>query len=292
MRRLVFPSLIVLALVAGVLAQGPPSGTGGGPPPGTPAGGRPDDHNDNSQTQSGYAVVTPVGATTSGLLVFETFGLKSGQETTQAGVLPPDMTTNAVMFVNSSGRLSRNLGVAIANPSSSGADVTMTLRKDDGSVLGTATVAVAARQQTAKFVTELFSGQSSVPTDVTGMLSITSVTPVSVIGLRFRGKNFSAIPVTNLSAPAAVPVISAGVGGAGALLLPQFATGGGWATEIVMANTGTSSLTVRVDLFRQDGTALTATLNGTSANSFTNISIPAGGVVTLAPRDDNGDSRF
>jgi hypothetical protein len=235
-------------------------------------------------------VVTSSG--TSGLVVFETFGLKSGPETKQAGVLPPDLTTNVVMFVNSTGRLSRNLGVAIVNPSSSNANVTLTLRKEDGSVLGTASVTVAARQQTSKFVTELFSNQPSVPSDVTGMLSIISATPVSVIGLRFRGTNFSTLPVTNLSSASPVPTIATGIGGPGAVLLPQFAANGGWATEIVIANTGTSSMTVRVDLFKTDGTALTATLNGQSASSFTNITIPVGGVTTLAPRDTNGDSRF
>ena len=281
MRRFVILSLICLSLVAGVLAQGPPSGT---------PSGRSDDHNDNGPIQTGYAVVT--SSSTSGLVVFETFGLKAGPETTQAGVLPPDLTTNAAMFVNSSGRLSRNLGVAIVNPSGSSANVTLTLRKDDGSVLGATTLTVAARQQTSKFVTELFSNQSSVPSDVTGMLSITSTTPVSVIGLRFRGTNFSTLPVTNLSTPSTVPAIATGVGGAGAVLLPQFAAGGGWATEIVMANTGTSSMTVRVDLFKADSTGLNATLNGTSASSFTNITIPPGGVATLAPRDTNSDSRF
>ena len=87
-------------------------------------------------------------------------------------------------------------------------------------------------------------------------------------------------------------MIATGVGGNGAVLLPQFAAGGGWATEIVMANTGTSSLTVRVDLFKSDGTPLTATLNGETKSSFTNLTIPAGGVLILAPRDQHGDDDF
>jgi len=78
----------------------------------------------------------------------------------------------------------------------------------------------------------------------------------------------------------------------GAVLLPQFAANGGWATEIDILNAGSASLAVRVDLFKPDGTALTATLNGQSGSSLTNITIPAGGVVTLSPRDSNGDSRF
>ena len=212
-------------------------------------------------------------------------------------MLPPDLTTNAILFVDSSGRLSKNLGVAIMNPNSSNVNVAMTLRKNDGTALGTATVNVPSHQQVSKFVTELFSDRSSVPSDVTGTLAITSAgssdLPVSVIGIRFRGANFSTLPVTNLSgASGSLPTIAAGVGGPGAILLPQFATGGGWATELVMANTGTSSLTVRVDLFKSDGTSLTATLNGQTAGSFTNLTIPAGGVLVLAPRDRNGADDF
>jgi hypothetical protein len=47
-----------------------------------------------------------------------------------------------------------------------------------------------------------------------------------------------------------------------------------------------------VDLFKPDGTPLSATLNRQTAISFTDLTIPAGGVLTLSPRDNNGDSRF
>ena len=110
--------------------------------------------------------------------------------------------------------------------------------------------------------------------------------------MRFRGANFSTLPATNLSSPIPVPVISTGVGGPNAVILAQFATGGGWATEIVIANSGAADLTVRVDLFGQDGNPLIATLNGESKSSFTNILVPKGGVVTLAPRNWDGDSDF
>jgi hypothetical protein len=254
-----------------------------------------DDHNDSAPVQSGYAVVTPVtGGGTAGLVVFETFGMRGGPAgTTQAGVLPPDLTTNALMFIDSSGRLSKNLGVAIVNPNGSSANITLTLRKSDGTQLGTTNFNVPSLHQTSKFVTELFSGQP-IPSDVEGTLDITSSGPaVSVIGLRFRGPNFSTLPVTNLAGNAGpLPMINANVGGAGAVLLPQFAAGGGWATEIIVVNPGSSSVTVRVDLFKPDGTPLSATLNGQTASSFTNLVIPAGGTITLAPRNPGGDDDF
>jgi len=262
-----------------------------------------DDHDDKAPIQSGYGIVTPVTATTAGtttgLVVFETFGLRNNGHNDgalQAGVLPPDLTTNAILFVDSSGRLSKNLGVAIVNPNSTNVNVTMTLRKSDGTSAGTTTVNVPSHQQTSKFVTELFTGKA-VPSDITGTLAITSggtsALPVSVIGLRFRGANFSTLPVTNLSGNSgSLPTIATGIGGAGAVLLPQFAAGGGWATELVLVNSGSTPLKVRVDLFKNDGTPLTASLNGQSASSFTDLTIPANGVITLAPRDSDGDDDF
>src|SRR5947207_6413329 len=123
MRR-VFGSFCLIVLCA-ILAIGEERGRG--------RGNGKDDHDDNGAIQAGYGVVTPVvattGGTTSGLVVFETFGLRGNDGTSQAGVLPPDLTTNAVLFVDSSGRLSKNLGVALVNPNSTNVNVTMTLRK-------------------------------------------------------------------------------------------------------------------------------------------------------------------
>jgi hypothetical protein len=288
--------LVCMILISATLgfSQGPPADH--------------DDHDDAAPVRSGYAVVTPLAATTSGttsgLVVFETFGLRSSApnaDATQAGELPADLTTNALLFVDSSGRLSKNLGVAIVNPNNSNANVTLTLRKNDGTQLATTNMNILPYQQTSQFVTQMFSGQP-IPSDVTGTLAITSAgssnLPVGVVGLRFRGSNFSTIPITNLSS-APVPSITtttgtgtATIGGSGSVLLPQFAANGGWATELVLINSGTSGLTVRVDLFKQDGTPLSTALNGQTNSSFTNISIPAGGVVVLAPRNGKGDDDF
>lgn len=255
-----------------------------------------DDHDDGAPIQAGYAVITPTGGASTGLVAFETFGLRghgNNNGTSQAGVLPPGLTGSAILFVESSGRLSKNLGVSIVNPNSSDVNVIMTLRKSDGTQVTTTSVAVPSHQQVSKFITELFSNQASLTTDFSGTLVLTSPLPVSVIGLRFRGANFSTLPVTSLSnVITALPIISTGVGGPGAILLPQFAAGGGWATEVILANTGSSSLTVRVDLFKEGGTALQTALNGQTTSSFMNLTIPAGGVITLAPRDHNGDDDF
>jgi len=259
-----------------------------------------DDHDDRTPVQSGYAVVTPSTTSGTGLVVFETFGWRRGGDagTPQAGVLPPGLTTNAVMFVDSKGKLSKNLGLAMVNPNSSNVNVSMLLRDSNGSQLGaTKTVNIPSHQQVVTFVTQIFAGQPSIPRDVTGTLAITSAgspnLPVSVMGLRFRGSNFSTVPITDLSGnPGPLPAIATDVGGTGAVLLPQFVTGGGWATELVLMNTGTGIITVRVDLFNSSGNPLSATLNGHNASSFTNLNIAPGGVLILAPRDSDGDDDF
>jgi hypothetical protein len=288
MRRVL--AILTLIAFSAVVAQAYSQGPGQRPEPG--------DQDDDSPAQSGYAVITPTGGASTGLVVFETFGLRgNGADggASQAGVLPAALTTNTVLFVESSGWLSKNLGIAIVNPNASNANLTITLRKSDGTELVTTSIIVPSRQQVSKYVTELFS--SSLPSDFIGTLAVTSAgsspLPVSVIGLRFRGLNFSIVPGTSLLGPTGpLPVIATGIGGNGAVLVPQFAAGGGWATEIVIGNTGAGSLTVRVDLFKDDGTPLTTTLNGLRASSFMNLTIPPSGVLALAPRDRNGDDDF
>jgi hypothetical protein len=76
------------------------------------------------------------------------------------------------------------------------------------------------------------------------------------------------------------------------VILPHFATGGGWASELILSNTSMAPMTVRVDLFGQDGQALEVELNGKTQSSFQDITIPAHGVVILSRRDGRGDSDF
>ncbi|MBI2822494.1 MAG: hypothetical protein HYX74_09740 [Acidobacteria bacterium] len=259
----------------------------GGPP------GPPDDRQEGP-VQAGYAILTPTSPATDGLVVFETFGFRRGEESRQAGILPANMTSSAMLFVNAQGRLSRDVGVAVANPSNTDAHLTATLRGENGAVIATRNLTVEAGQQTARFVTEMFADRPEVPRDFTGSLTIASDIPVSMVGLRFRGINFSTLPLVTLAPAAQVPTRNdrPGVGGPGAILLPQFAAGGGWATEIVIVSSADAARTLRVDLFKQDGSPLAARLNGESKSTFTDLTIPARGVLVLSPRDGQGDSPF
>src|SRR5690349_21255127 len=81
--------------------------------------------------QIGYAVITPLAVSTNELVAFETFGLKTGADTTETGISSSDLTTSAVLFVSSNGRLSQNLGVSVVNPGNTDANVTLVLNKND-----------------------------------------------------------------------------------------------------------------------------------------------------------------
>src|SRR5262249_30889534 len=75
-------------------------------------------------------------------------------------------------------------GVAIANASTSSASVNLEITTLDGLSAGVATsVQIPAGGQLTKFVSELFPG---LPSGLTGVLRISSATPISVIGLRAR----------------------------------------------------------------------------------------------------------
>jgi hypothetical protein len=77
------------------------------------------------------------------------------------------------------------------------------------------------------------------------------------------------------------------VGGAGAVIFPQFVAGGGWSSDIVLMNSSATTLAVRIDLFRADGTPLTTRFNGTSGSSLPKVSVPAEGAMRET-NDDNG----
>jgi hypothetical protein len=245
-----------------------------------------------SQIQVGYAVITPPLPGTTGIAATETIIQTRATDTLQVGVFPPNLATNVLLPVQVSASIGRTLGVAIANPNNASVNVTLTLRRSDGTQFTSTLIQVLARQQMAKLITEIFpppppggfSGQVAIPSEFTGTLAITSTSPVSILGLNFRGPNYSTILATDL-APAnnPVPLISPTVGGAGALLFPQFVSGGGWSTEIVITNTNATSITVRLDLFTQAGAPFVVTLNGQTASSFTNLVIPANGILVIAP---------
>jgi len=121
-----------------------------------------------------------------------------------------------------------------------------------------------------------------------GLPPLSPIPPLTTsTGLFTAGTQFSAAPAvrgvstsTFGAAPSLTfvfPQLAFGVGGTGALVLPQIVTGGGFGTQITIANTSPFSQTVRIDFFNPLGSPLVLPFGATVSD----IVIAAGGVVTI-----------
>ncbi|HEY2384569.1 MAG TPA: S53 family peptidase [Terriglobia bacterium] len=236
---------------------------------------------ESGSIRSGYVVVTPDSNTTLPAATV-TFGVVSGGNVqAQTGITPIPLITDGTLFVDVVPGISRDLGVAIVNPGASAITVTLTLRDQNGNTAGSSiTVPLSPNQQIAEFVTQLFS-PSAIGSGFSGSLRLQSSSPFGVLGLRFSSANFSTSPVA----------VTAGASGTTALALPQFAMGGGWATQLALVNNSAAVASGRAAVYDSSGNPMAVDLNGQTQSTFT-YSIPAGGSMVLAPRDSNGQSPF
>jgi hypothetical protein len=79
------------------------------------------------------------------------------------------------------------------------------------------------------------------------------------------------------SAVTTVPQTGAVISNTGIMLLPQFAVGDGWISQVTIANTSPFAQAVRVDFFDANGGPFPLTFGST----LDNVVIPAGGVVVF-----------
>jgi hypothetical protein len=271
------------------------------PQPPTTTSPQPIPEVENGRVQSGYVIVTPDSGT--GIpTAFVSYGLvQNGSVQSKAGILPTSLTTSASAVVEIVSLIGRNLGIAIANPNGGPSTVTLALKNENGALVGLpSTLVIAPYKQLPVFITELFSADVIGPSFI-GSVNLQSGTPFAPLGLTFTGTSFSAIalgstpinspmPTRSLSAGSVVDTPRAGVvGGAGSVIFPQFAFGGGWATQVSLVNTGTIAATGRIDFFDTDVSPTPIKLNGSQKSTFS-YAIPAGGTLIFAPRDQNGQS--
>jgi hypothetical protein len=146
------------------------------------------------------------------------------------------------------------------------------------------TVTSAAPATTFSPVTPTFNGVTTPPTLLpppivaipTGTVPITG-SASSLVTSTSTFPTF-ATPTVTVSTPTPVfPQVAPGIGGTGALLLPQVATGGGWVTQIMIANTSAFPQTVRLDFFDAVGAPLSTPFGSTVPS----VVIAPGGVATL-----------
>jgi alpha-tubulin suppressor-like RCC1 family protein len=199
----------------------------------------------------GFVVVTSTSGTLpSGAVIFSRYNGAGGLASV-AGVLNSPVTTYSRMYVEkSSSPLVRSTGVAIVDPNSSAATVQLSLTSLDGSFTASNTITVAANNHLAGFIdqsTIMGATAASIPANFQGILTLSSNVPIAPVTLRLtsnqRGEDlYSTMPVTDLNHPPAGP-----------LYLPQIVDGGGYTTQIILVNTGSSAGTITINFFNDAG---------------------------------------
>jgi hypothetical protein len=128
-------------------------------------------------------------------------------------------------------------GLAIANPSSQPTTVIVEVRNLDGNAGLVGTIPVPAKGQTSLLLNQI-PGIETLLTPFHGMLRLTSLAPVTIVGLRARYNErnellITTTPPANESAPPP----------ASGLFFPHFADAGGFSTQFVLfdGQTGQSS---------------------------------------------------
>ncbi len=169
---------------------------------------------------------TPVGA---GVFSYNSGGIL----VSESGIPAAASTTHARVYVDLWG--GHDTGLAIANPTSTSASVTIKAYRTDGvTAAGTSqdSLQLPGNGHGAKFATELIAG---LPAGFTGVLDITSATPFAALTLRSLNNErndflMTTFPIADVDRTAPSPVV-----------FPQIADGDGFVTEFILLNTGAAS---------------------------------------------------
>ena len=229
---------------------------------------------------AGYMVITPDPSSAAATATV-TYGIVSGGVVqSQSDATPVSTLIDSSFYADVFPGIGRNMGIAIVNPGPVASSVSISLQDPAGNPIGNSvTLALAPRQQTSRFVNELFP-PALIGSRFLGSLHVHSSSPVGLFALRFAGADLSVMPLSNNRATANNGTI-----------FPQFALGAGWATELVLVNTNALTISGRVDVFDSSGNPMKVTLNGVTQSSF-GYSIRPSGIFVLAPRDASGQTPF
>jgi spore coat protein H len=205
---------------------------------------------------AGYARIQPDDGSTApaGLAIF---GFRQDNVlVTEAAVPASSPISNGRIYADVNGPVSS--GLAIANPNSEPATITFYFTDSLGRNYGEGSTIITAGGQMARFLNESpFDGGAS----ISGSFTFASSLPVAVVALRGFTNERSSFLITTL------PVIDLGDSAVPPSILPHFADGGGWMTEIVLVNPSDNTLTGTVQFWGQ-GTAAVAASIGNSSPYF------------------------
>ena len=193
----------------------------------------------------GFVISTPAdgSAMAAGSALFA-YRNADGVLVSEAGVGAAQPVTAGRIFVDQDGTLT---AVAFANPGSEAATATLELRDADGVQIDALPLPIAARGQTARFVSELFPG---VPDGFVGTLTFVSDVPLTAITLRQTDNQFGEPLYTTL------PIVDLDQVEERATVFPHIAIGGGWVTQLILINPGSETLGGEIRIYKSDGTPL------------------------------------
>jgi sugar lactone lactonase YvrE len=188
-----------------------------------------------ANTRTGWVRVTPDAGTPtpvgSGIFGYNPENVL----VSESGIPAAVATTHVRVYVDLSGN--HNTGLAIANVSATGSNITINAYQKDGvTAAGTSKpqVPLAANGQTAAFADEFVTG---LPAGFTGVLDLSSTVPFAALTLRSldnerRDFLMTTFPVADANQPAPSPIA-----------FPQIADGGGYVTEIILLSAGQAAST-------------------------------------------------
>jgi len=216
----------------------------------------------------GYARIQPATSNTTpaGMAIF---GFRQNNVlVTEASVPAAGLVQSGRIFAEVNGPV--NTGLAIANPNGQDASISFYFTDSSGNNFGQGSTTIAAYGQTAHFLNEApFNGGAS----LFGSLTFTSSVPVAVVAIRgFSNERseflITTLPVVDMSNPSPASV------------LPHFADGGGWTSQIVLVNPSDQSISGSVQFFGQGTLTAPAQPVTVSIGGQTNSSF----AYTIAPR--------
>ena len=121
------------------------------------------------------------------------YGLLDGSGNSVTEVGSPASLALLSMSVFAQNGATTSTGIALANPNSNPANVTLILRDANSNQLSQTSVSIAAMGHLAEYATQMFS--SLPPGEFEGKIDVISTQPLVGLTLRQRGSVFTSLPI-------------------------------------------------------------------------------------------------
>jgi hypothetical protein len=195
------------------------------------------------QISTGYARIAPVSANfvLDGLAIFGS--RENGALVSEASVPASAPITRGRVFAEMSAGV--NIGLALANPNTQPAVISFYFTDAAGRDLGQSSMTIAPGAQLARLLNqEPFHG----PTSFVGTMTFSSTVPIGAIALRGLTNQRGEFLMTTLPVIDPAPALP---DPDTPLIIPHFADGGGWHTQVLLVNPTEASIGGTVEFWRQ-----------------------------------------